>query len=204
MNHPAYSAPSLLSAGQQAQTALSQQQTQALQSVPYSAMQQQWMLAMQPQVLVLLYPNAAAPPHEPTRLKSEAIVAGEIIAWRAWVVRNGRLYSMTASSVEWNPNAPMEGDAAGGWGVHAYKNALEPLRDGYIGLDDSRCWAFGQVALWGDVIEHERGYRAQYARVHALLDWSANTPDKQRAQLIRDYVENRAFELPADEPEQPK
>ena len=26
----------------------------------------------------------------------------------------------------------------------------------------------GQVALWGEVVEHEMGYRASYARIHSI------------------------------------
>ena len=43
-------------------------------------------------------------------------------------------------------------------------------------------WAIGPVSLWGRLIEHEKGYRAQYAYPYAL---TLETPDENVARIIR-------------------
>ena len=112
-----------------------------------------------------------APPHPPTALKSEDIRAGEIIAWRAWSIYWGvdgaRLKSMTVSSI-WEPDRTMAGCPADGYGIHAYKDQNGPLTDGYVVPGLSLASVIGRVALWGDIIEHTDGYRAQFAAVHSL------------------------------------
>jgi hypothetical protein len=48
-------------------------------------------------------------------------------------------------------------------GIYAYKKAADFLKSHSEGLD-----IYGEVALWGDVIEHELGYRAQFAQIVSL------------------------------------
>jgi hypothetical protein len=48
----------------------------------------------------------------------------------------------------------------------------------------------GRVALWGVVIEHEKGYRAENARIHAfddIVSWSAFDNQKALALLSKNY-----------------
>lgn len=135
------------------------------------------------------------PPHPETVLKTEDIVAGEIIAWRMWRVvpevslQGDKLKSLVADYF-WSDESPAacgtgEFSLASGYGVHSYKSLdymrtdlpwLHSLLGGgvLISSDDGEpvhlavAWAYGEVALWGDVIEHERGYRSQYARVRSV------------------------------------
>jgi hypothetical protein len=44
-------------------------------------------------------------------------------------------------------------------------------------------WAFGQVSLWGRVIEHEKGWRGQYAYPYSL---AVHSLDPDVARIIRD------------------
>lgn len=124
-------------------------------------------------------------------LKREVIIAGEITAYRCWRIENGWLRSVYQSDV-WKPGCPLEGRELGDWdsrGIHAWKDAgsrhyREYIR-GYLNAERDWMWrAFmgrerddnqpamvtGTVFLWGDVVEHERGYRAEFARVRSL-DW---------------------------------
>lgn len=50
-------------------------------------------------------------------------------------------------------------------------------------------FAIGQVALWGEIIEHEHGYRAQYGKVHSLADVLSHEGDDAEllAKLRRIY-----------------
>ena len=65
-----------------------------------------------------------------------------------------------------------------GCGIYGYKNIEDlawdwPLR-GMSVREDRTCgpqqmfWVWGRVHLWGEVYEHDRGYRAEFSRVHTL------------------------------------
>lgn len=180
MTHPALSPSSALGAGYAAtQAQITRQQYNALQAATAYGLGQYISPSM----------GVATPPHDRTALKSEGLHPGEIIAWRAWKVHGTELVSMTASST-WDPFKPMSGDAAGGWGIHAYKDPAGILYDGYISASSSS-WVLGRVALWGDVIEHEHGYRAALARVHSLEMWSNDISADVRKIIEAKYVSVR-------------
>jgi hypothetical protein len=66
-----------------------------------------------------------------------------------------------------------------------------------VGFDSS---AWGQVSLWGRVIEHERGYRAQYAYPYAI---TVQSLDERVARVIRDgYAVDVEWQAPPPLPEQ--
>lgn len=53
--------------------------------------------------------------------------------------------------------------ARAGWGP------LQPVgADASVTLDEYLGMAIGTVKLWGEVVEHERGYRAQYAKLASI------------------------------------
>lgn len=92
------------------------------------------------------------------------VMLGETIAWRAWRIMSGYLTSVFLD-VAWLPEEPMHGDVVR-HGVHAFKRKTDAF-NAYIFHHDCDI-ALGQVALWGEVVEHERGFRAEYGRVHSL------------------------------------
>lgn len=116
--------------------------------------------------LVLSIPTLSAP-WPVTALQTSSIVAGEVLGWRAWDIGQQTdrwiIKSVTADKV-WEPRETVDGDVAGGYGIHAYKSPLGPTLDGYANEFSLSAWVLGRVALWGDVIEHERGWRGQFAR----------------------------------------
>lgn len=130
-------------------------------------------------------PQTPAPPHAKTDLKTSDMVVGEIIAYRVWYIDRLRLRSATAD-VYWYADKPMVGDPASGYGIHAYKDRTACFRDSYASNESSRPYVFGEVALWGDVIEHEDGYRAEFARPHRFLVWhpSVNVNDQHSISTI--------------------
>jgi hypothetical protein len=96
-----------------------------------------------------------------------------VVAWRAWALTGDRdggaamLRPVAGRSRPWRPRevaeatcksarfhqAPHPGCSCGLHGTHGF----EILRK-------TRCpAAFGRVAMWGRVIEHDHGYRAQFA-----------------------------------------
>lgn len=108
--------------------------------------------------------------HTPFGAVEEAgIRAGEIIAVRAWRLGpDGLLRSMYMADYVWTPRdieKIHDQDIARGYGFHAYKT-LERVRGEYCGLGV----VYGEVALWGEVIEHDWGYRAEYAKVIRILE----------------------------------
>ena len=117
----------------------------------------------------------------------------DLIGYRIWRVETGYLKSYSADRV-WLPDEPMTGvpDDHGGAGVWAFK-AREPavkklIETAHItGLWTT--WALGTVRLWGAVVEHADGYRAENARVLSLddllgadgrTDWPALTAQRER------------------------
>lgn len=125
-------------------------------------------------------------------LKREGIAAGEIIGHRCWRIERGLLRSVYQKDI-WLPNTNLEGRELGDWdsrGIHAWKDAGSKEYHDYIrsylnqekdlmtqmfffGRAETNikpAMATGTVFLWGDVVEHERGWRAEYARVRSL-DW---------------------------------
>lgn len=126
---------------------------------------------------------------EPYLLKREGIVAGEIVAQRCWKVvfvdGEPRLRSVFQHDI-WEPGEAMIGRGIGDWsnrGVHAWKMECITQATGYLMehiiasemnpdtfIMSSACMVTGTVLLWGDVVEHQYGYRAEFAKVRSL-DW---------------------------------
>lgn len=94
-----------------------------------------------------------------------------VTAWRAWAMSpTGHLWSLNYPVV-WSPDkmftarcdthdhAPSAGHTCG---VYALKDPDDAYR--YRPQDSTgRLAVFGEVLLWGTVIEHQAGYRAQFA-----------------------------------------
>lgn len=144
-------------------------------------------------------------------LKREGIVAGEIVGYRCWRVEGGFLRSVYQKDV-WLPGNVIEGRGLEDWderGIHAWKSASsKEYHDyirGYLNQEDDPFTAMyvryfsggretinrrpamvtGTVFLWGDVVEHERGWRAEFARVRSL-DWlypDASMMGREQAEL---------------------
>jgi hypothetical protein len=119
---------------------------------------------------------------DPGTTVETGIRAGEITGYRAWWLSQGTLHSIFMTGFKWEPGVPAEGDVSGGVGVHAHKTLGQLLEyviaikqwydnrpEGYYDLTlvDPRL-VTGTVAMWGDVVEHEKGYRAEFAKVTAL------------------------------------
>jgi len=102
-------------------------------------------------------------------LEDAGISAGEIVGHRIWRADKwGFLKSMAMSTI-WPPDEPLhcseELNAWNGCGVHAFKRQTDVLTEYGLSGGDYDIRAVGQVLLWGTVIEHENGYRAEWGRV---------------------------------------
>lgn len=97
-----------------------------------------------------------------------------IVGYRAWLWDGSKLKSVNGES--WVPRSPLKARCkvcafrhksphrGCSCGVYAAKT-LDQLRDiGYMGLG-----FYGEVYLWGTVVEHKLGWRAQYAYPKSLF-----------------------------------
>lgn len=112
-------------------------------------------------------------------LEECGVRAGEIIAYRAWRLcgNKTKLHSMFVDYF-WESDEPQKIggnlNPYHGNGFHAFKT-LEKTKQEYGFIPGvTPTTVYGEVALWGEVIEHERGYRAECARVTRILEVREN------------------------------
>jgi hypothetical protein len=111
------------------------------------------------------------------------IRAGEIIGWRFWKLCNGLLYSVFASYA-WRPGVFERSSSKrcefrnlgyykfrddNNLGYHAFRDKERATREAFF----HACWSpcvIGSVAMWGEVIEHQHGWRSEYAAVQSITE----------------------------------
>lgn len=103
-------------------------------------------------------------------VEDAGIKAGEIVGYRCWRLVDGFLYSCYQEQVLWEPGKIVEGDTSSGEGVHAFKDRLAMGAYGHRYSGNGTDIVSGTVHLWGDVVEHERGYRASKAAIASIDD----------------------------------
>ena len=104
-------------------------------------------------------------------LKHEGVRAGEIIAYRAWRVINegwfrsgdDRLHSVLMRDYVWYPDKPASGDVRT-YGSCSFRDVIRS-KQGY-GYDSGMGGPllFGKVKIWGEIVEHEAGYRSEFGK----------------------------------------
>jgi hypothetical protein len=93
-----------------------------------------------------------------------------IVGYRAWMISATKRLHSCSVPVRWEPREPVTGNLEiGNEGVHAWKTEHDASRY----ADDMVCYTrvpaiVGSVHLWGRVIEHEKGYRAEFAAVRSI------------------------------------
>jgi hypothetical protein len=140
---------------------------------------------------------ADAPPPNPEPIRNLPEV---IVGWRAWLVSaQGTLQSTFMHSI-WEPGVPMRSCCSGvpgllRHGIHAFKERSQAeqyarIQTQYMGYPYSREVAVlvGEVSLWGTVILHEHGYRAQFAYPRSIGVLTPSSCDELTQKRIRrDY-----------------
>jgi hypothetical protein len=117
--------------------------------------------------------------HDPNErakaIRHSGIRVGEIIGYRAWRVIglgpflrrcDDRLRSMFISDYVWEPDRPASGDVQV-HGVYSFRNVIRSKEE-YRHAAGTGPFLFGKVKLWGEVVEHEWGYRSEFARIISL------------------------------------
>jgi hypothetical protein len=111
--------------------------------------------------------HARAIPHSGIRV-------GEIIGYRAWravrpgLIRRGndRLRSVYVTDYVWDTDKPASGDVRG-YGIYSFRDVIRSHQE-YRYLISRAHLLFGRVKIWGEVVEHEAGYRSEFARIVSL------------------------------------
>jgi hypothetical protein len=100
-------------------------------------------------------------------------VSGEIIAYRAWrVILSGReaddlLHSVAMREYVWFPDRPASG-AVRTHGIYSFRNVIRSRHEYGYDPGYSEPFLFGSVKIWGEIVEHETGYRSEFAKVVSL------------------------------------
>ena len=127
--------------------------------------------------------HASSDPVPIPEIVDMGIKAGEVTAYRCWDLRDdGFLCSCVQPNCVWFPGEPMEGDpfdSRARAGVYAFKSVLDLHEYGKRGPKSIT----GMVDMWGEIVEHEHGYRAQYAAV----SWIDDSPYYDAKALRKKY-----------------
>lgn len=102
------------------------------------------------------------------------IRAGELIGWRFWRLDEcgaGLTFLRSAYMPHiWHPDKPMTGSLKEGYGVFSWKDerlaTLECTK--WTSPEDPRL-VIGSIAHWGEVAEHEKGYRSERAEIKSII-----------------------------------
>jgi hypothetical protein len=130
------------------------------------------------------------PSAKPAGADTAAIEIGEITAWRLWRLGNDGFVYSPIINLPWRPGEVMRSfpHLRADDGIYASKT-----RPQMMWPPSARAsWPLvvGRVSLWGTVIEHEKGYRAENARILAfddIVSWSSFDTQKALALLSAKY-----------------
>ena len=122
--------------------------------------------------------------------------AGEIIGWRSWRLRNGLLNSVFVSYT-WHPGVferssakrygPSEDPAGDNLGYHAFRDKEQAEQDAsWHGWYPA---VIGSVAMWGEVIEHQYGWRSEYAAVRSIVEITGDISFRNKHWLLLELRE---------------
>src|SRR5262249_44455426 len=133
------------------------------------------------------------------------IRAGEIIGWRFWKLHCGLLQSVFVSYT-WRPGIferssfqPPGYQNSGhqacdhNFGYHAFKDKDQAEREASM---YTHWWpaVVGAVAMWGEVIEHEHGWRSEYAAVRSLFKINGDIGIWSRRRFLMELIEKYGCE----------
>src|SRR5262245_12024223 len=119
------------------------------------------------------------------------IRAGEIIGWRFWKLRDGLLHSVFVAYT-WRPGVLERSSCKNGIGYynvgyHAFRDEVWAEREA-----SNYLWSpfvIGSVAMWGEVIEHQYGWRSEYAAVRSIVKIIGDISFWNKQRLLLDLGE---------------
>ncbi len=117
----------------------------------------------------------------------QTMATGELIGYRIWKVNRNNLQSLFRNYI-WDSEQPTEAFVSDDVsGVYAFKARGEALSEFYLSKTKGCYLVFGSVYLWGEVVEHQLGYRAQFAEIRSLekIRWTGTSLKQWTRQPIR-------------------
>ena len=125
------------------------------------------------------------------------IRAGEIVGWRYWRLCNGFLESVFVSYT-WRPgvfersSSRRRGYDDVGYrenlGYHAFRDIEQAKYEALL----HTCWSpcvIGSVGMWGEVIEHQHGWRSEYAAVQSITEITGDISFWSKQWLLQELRE---------------
>src|SRR5262249_37294361 len=86
---------------------------------------------------------------------------------QTWMRRcDNRLHSVIIKDYVWLPDEPASGDVRE-HGIYSFKQVIRS-REQYGFALAGRPLLYGSVKIWGEIVEHEVGYRSQFAKIVSL------------------------------------
>ena len=67
----------------------------------------------------------------------------------------------------WHPDEPASGDVRT-HGIYSFRNAIKSIADYGYDLALRGPVLFGKIKIWGEIVEHEDGYRSEFAKIVSL------------------------------------
>jgi hypothetical protein len=122
-------------------------------------------------------------------LGEPSIRAGEIIGWRVWRLYGGLLHS-TIVDYTWRPGVFERSEAkergSRNFGYHAFRHKERAEREASAHRSPI---VIGSVAMWGEVIEHQHGWRSEYAAVQSIIKIKGDFGFWSRQRLLHELRE---------------
>ena len=119
------------------------------------------------------------------------IRAGEIIGWRIWRLCNGLLHSVIVSYV-WRPGvferSSSKESGSYNLGYHAFRDKEQAEREASKHIYVAPA-VIGSVAMWGEVIGHQYGWRSEYAAVRSIINITGDIGFWSKQRLLLDLGE---------------
>lgn len=130
-----------------------------------------------------LYPFHNSVHPEVREMTSATIVAGEILAYRAWYWdANTKKLRSIFIDYEWPPDEPAIGEPGVGFGLHGFKCQIAAKVEYYC---IAKNLVFGEALFWGDVIEFEKGYTAEFGKVRNIYSVTGCEPVDEIRKVYR-------------------
>ncbi len=114
-------------------------------------------------------PGAASGVQEPVRGSRplpDAYRAWRVIKPGWWWTGDDRLHSILMKDYVWHPDEPASGDVRT-CGIYSCRDVIRSKEEYWYSVG-SASLLFGKVKIWGEVVEHEAGYRSQFGRIVSL------------------------------------
>ena len=129
-------------------------------------------------------------PQPPTAIEHTDPRLIDLVGWRVWRVVYGYLQSVTAGTI-WLPGEVMVGVVGDhdNRGVHAFKSRADAVQ--IIVTSRGPDLAYGSIRLWGDVVEHENGYRAERGRLLSIEDVTIGAPWSEEHSMALGFLRAR-------------